>query len=136
MATVGVPVNDPDRAKFGAGFGDRAAERGRVAGVGRIGGRGDARAFKASTPTVSRGWLRATSATENPSPPNFSAIAVETPGPNPTTTMVFDMANPAPDLFAAAIEFSTAASKRLYLTSGDLIKNIRLDLLDDGIVDI
>jgi hypothetical protein len=46
-------------------------------------------AFSAFTPAASFSSLRATSATEKPEEPNFSATAVEMPGPNPMTTMFF-----------------------------------------------
>ena len=49
-------------------------------------------AFSALTPAARRSSFRATSATEKPDAPNFSATAVEMPGPNPTTRMVFPMA--------------------------------------------
>jgi hypothetical protein len=51
-------------------------------------------ACRARTPAASRASLRATSATPKPSAPNFSATALDTPGPKPTTTMAFGMGAP------------------------------------------
>src|SRR5215472_2382370 len=50
--------------------------------------------FRAVTPAASLSSLRATSATEKPEAPNFSATALEMPGPNPTTRIVFPTCPP------------------------------------------
>jgi hypothetical protein len=91
LAAVDVPVKDAHRTQFGPRFADRAAKCDWVACVCNQRHRGDAAGLQGSTPAARVASLRAIKATENPSAPNFSATAVETPGPKPTMTMVFDM---------------------------------------------
>ena len=70
-------------------------------------------AFSAATPASRRAWLRATSATEKPSAPNFSATAVEIPGPNPTITIDFAMA--LSDITPASYRRANPVRRRLSL---------------------
>src|SRR5215469_10549951 len=65
-------------------------------------------ARSARAPSSSRDAVRPTSATENPSRPNLPATALETPGPNPTTTMVFDI---TPLLLAERFDLTREASE-------------------------
>jgi hypothetical protein len=57
--------------------------------------------------------LRATSATEKPEEPNFSAAALEMPGPNPTTRMVFPMGRSDEAWDPSVAPFSTAERGRM-----------------------
>ena len=80
---------DPSQLSLRAG--DRATDSEGIAGIGRKCADADVLRPQRRDTGLKAPSFRATSATEKPSAPNFSATAPEVPGPKPTMMIVSDI---------------------------------------------